>query len=214
MELVRASRTPRLMVIAALALLAAGCREEDHAPPGQLIDGTPTQASSVTFEDVYVPVVATVARRTNSARAPCFGRSAAGPTIERVGTQGSSVTVMSATAGTARACDAVRAAEWCGRAFGRVGPGRPLDPRLSLTCRDGNASTVAFAWVDTDSRAAYLVVEHEEHAEAYAVDPRMPTRITTTHVDLTASTARFSVSEHTKSGRRVATYTLEARVGG
>lgn len=203
-----------LLGIAALAVLAGGCREDDHPPPGYLVDGTPAQTSAVSFEDVDVPVLATVVRTASSARAPCFLRSAAEPTIERVGTQGSSVTAMSPATGTARACDAVRPPEWCGRAFGRVGSRGPVDPRLSLTCRSGDGSTVAFAWADAGSQAAYLVVEHDQHAEAYAVDPRMPTRITTTRVDLTASTARFDVSEHARSGRRIASYTLEARVGG
>jgi hypothetical protein len=43
------------VAIVALAVLAGGCREEDHPPPTHLIDGTLAHTSSVAFEGVAAP---------------------------------------------------------------------------------------------------------------------------------------------------------------
>jgi hypothetical protein len=103
---------------------------------------------------------------------------------------------------------------WCGRAFGRLVQGRLRDPRLSLACEDGDSDAVGYAWLQPDVEAAFVVVGHTGYSEAYRAAGAVPVRVRTDDVDVDSSTARFDVSEHTRGGRRLRAYELEAAVSG
>jgi hypothetical protein len=207
--------------------LVGGCRAGTPSAPSKLIDGSPARPPPVLLEGVEGPSVATVVRVTPAgAVAPtsyagsCIAAvgEAAGAVVERVGVSGRSVTFLGPGRRTAHACDAstVGAEEdtWCGHAFAQVDSGRRRDPRLSLTCRSGTGDPVGFAWIEPGVGTTYVVVQGSGYAEAYVAAADAPVRVTTDEVGFGSSRAAFSVSEHAKSGRRLRSYELEARVAG
>lgn len=210
-----ANRAPRVALTCAALVLLAGCEDDDRRPPPKLVNGASATITAVAFEDVDEPVVATTARVRPGARLPCGeGRGSMGRGVDRIGTIGSSITVLSAAHGTARACDATESGRWCGHAFARLQPGRQLDARLSATCVDRANAPVGFAWVRPSPSASYVVVAHPGYAEAYGVLGTTPVRVSTRDVDATRSTARFTVSEHDAAGVRLRAYVLQPRVAG
>lgn len=210
----------RFTVIVRLALALAGtsimaaCADDGPAPPKELVDGTPARVMTIELDGAREPVIATVARRRSPAAGTCAAEGRAGDVVERIGVTGSSITALSRAQLTAYACDSTKRAPTCGMAFARLREGHALDPRLSLTCRDADGATVAFAWIEPSPETAYLVVSHAAFAEAYPVLGRVPVRVWTEEVDLEASTARFEVSEHTRSGGLLRRYVLQPRVAG
>lgn len=153
-------------------------------------------------------------------RASCVSRAAQyGPVVERTGAAGASVTFVDPGHRGVYACDATnlrrsRAGRWCAHAFGRLSGARLRDPRLTITCRDGNGDLVGFAWVQPSDAAVYVVVQEPGHAEIYPASGRTPVRVTTTDVDLASSHATFAISEHARDGRRLRSYDLKAQVAG
>lgn len=203
-----------MLALAALAA-PAGCGDDGRGPPAELVDGSPAAIASMPFEGVDVPVVETRVRMRPVTSPSCGDGSNPGAMgVERVGTLGSSVTVLSPAPPTVRACDATLRGRVCGHAFARLSPGQQLDARLSLTCLDAAESPVGFAWVRPPPDASYVVVAHAGFAEAYPVLGAAPVRVSTDAVDLTTSTARFEVSEHDAGGRRLRAYVLQPRVAG
>lgn len=147
-------------------------------------------------------------------RPECRAARGADDVVERVGVSGSSVTAVSRIERTAHACDATEQGVTCGAGFARLRVGRALDPRLSLTCRDAEGAAVAFAWIEPSPGAAYVVVMREGYAEAYRVVGRLPVRVTSTDVDPNASSARFELSEHARSGALIRRYVIQPGVAG
>lgn len=210
-------RTAYLALATAALATAGGCvaGRDDRAPPAELIDGSSAAIATVSFEGVDGPVVETRVRVHPTVAVPCGdGRAPGVRSVQRVGTLGSSVTMLFAAPRIARACDATYTGRWCGHAFARLRPGTQLDARLSVTCVDTAGSPVGFAWVDALRDAFYVVVAHAGYAEAYEVHGAGPVRVSTRDVDLTRSAARFAVSEHDAAGRRLRSYVLEPRVAG
>lgn len=203
-----------LLVTVICISAVTACAGDDEAPPTRLVDGSPAQRSPIVFEGVDVPVVVTRARRTRAAAQCGLGGGDGGVAVERVGVSGTSVSTYSARSRTIRACDGTTPGAWCGQAFARLRKGRPLDPRLSLTCRDARGRPVGFAWLRPGSDARYVVVTHDSHAEAYAVIADVPVRVTTLDVDVATSSAPLEVSEHSADGRRLDAYRLVAQVAG
>jgi len=209
-----------------LVLVESGCAQSSSPPPSSLSDGTPVRPPPVALAGVDGPPVATRVRvfrastiRPGTAAAGCVGSAdrAEGVVVERVDVRGSSVTHAGRGRRTLHACEASgsgQKAGWCGRAFGELEGGRLRDPRVSLTCRTTDAESIAFAWIEPDRAAAYVTVAHQGHREVYPVAGEVPVRVSTADVDLTASTATFRVSEHTRDGGLLRNYTLEAAVSG
>jgi hypothetical protein len=194
--------------------VVAACSSGGRGPPSELIDGSPARVVQIEFEGVDVPVIETVAQARPDARLPCGDAlGSLGRGIERVGAMGSSVTILSAGR-TVLGCDGIHGGDWCGQAFGRLRPRRILDPRLSLTCSAADGSPIGFGWVEPYAGADYVVVTHDDHAEAYAVLGSLPVRVSTERVDVATSSARFEISEHTDSGRQLRAYVLQPQVAG
>jgi hypothetical protein len=200
--------------LVALAPLAVSCDAEPQ-PARRLVDGTPARLSSVVFEGVHTPVVATTRRVQRDARLECGVESGAGLAgVHRVGLVGRSLTVVASREQTVRACDRTGTAEWCGAAFARSRDGVELDAGLSITCRGDDGAAIGFSWVDPGEDAAYVVVAERGVAEAYEVVPGEVVRVTTTRVDVDSSSARIEVSEHTRRGRLLRSYAVEPQVAG
>jgi hypothetical protein len=216
-------------VVLGLVCLATGClHDSPPAPPTTLSDGSRARPPRVAFDDVDGPTVATRVRafRSNavdagSAVAKCLGWSgrSEGLVVERTDVRGTTVTYLGPGGRAVYACDrsgngSTTVEPWCGRAFGRLEDGRLRDPRLDLICRDENGEPLAFAWVQPSSAAAYVVVAHRVHNEAYPVVGRVPVRIAGDDVDIASSRATFAISEHAADGRQLRYYELEAAVSG
>ncbi len=208
----------RLALAVAVVAVVAACSHADRGPPpSELADGSAARVLGIGFEGVDVPVIATRARALTATRLPCGEEGKPGLVergVERVGVRGTSVTTVSPDGRTARGCDGTRVDDWCGQAFGRLHPERAVEPRLSLTCSGGGDATVGFAWVEPGPGAAYVVVTHDRYAEAYGVLDSVPVRVATEQVDVESSSARFEVTEHAESGRRLRRYVLQPRVAG
>lgn len=217
--------TRRVGALVGLGVLGAtlGCTGKAHPVPTTLVDGSPARSSPVLFEGIDEPTVLTKVRptttgteRPGSRAASCLATSGHGgetSVVERIGASGSSVTLLAASSGVVRGCDAVASA-WCGRAFGRIAAGRLRDPRLSLTCRDTSGAPVAFAWIQPVSAATYVVVDGPGYVEVYPTADGVPVRVTTLEASLVTSDATLKVSEHTKDGRRLRGYEFGAQVAG
>lgn len=219
MELVR-HVLARVLVGVMVAFLVA-CSDDVEPVPSELVDGSAARPPPVMLEDVGDSSISTRVTTGDSSRASLraaaclrsFGVLETAPIVERVGVHGTSVTYVDAGRRAARACDAAGTA-WCGRAFGRLVRGRLTDPRLSLSCTDPDGLPVAFAWVQPGSAARYVVVDQPGYAEVYGVMENAPVRVTSSDVDLAASSATFAIGEHARDGRRLRSYVLEARVAG
>ena len=227
MELLNVIEARRGLYVGVTLALVVGCTRGSTSAPSTLIDGSPVHPSPIAFEGVEGPLVATRvrlvpagARDGRSMRASCVSRAApAGPVVERTGVSGVSVTFFDPGHRGVHACDAInvgrpRVERWCAHAFGRLFGARLRDPRLTVTCRDAEGEPVGFAWVQPASAAAYVVVQQPGYAEIHAASGTTPVRVTTTDVDVASSRATLAVSEHTKNGRRLRSYDLEAQVAG
>lgn len=203
--------------IAALLLLVpltVACDGESRVPP-RLVDGTPAPISQVHFAGVDGPVIETSVRSVPPGlRTECGVDLPDAPPIRRVGVSGESVTSRSRRTRTIRACDRTHGATTCGVAYARLRGDVPLDPRLSLTCRNEEGEPVGFVWLVPGADAAFVVVEGEGFAEAYPTAGDFPIRVTTTSVDVESSSGRAIVSEHRRSGARLRGYVVDAQVSG
>lgn len=207
-------RLRRLAFVGAIVLCAAAvsaCRDEPGVPDA-LVDGAPATVSTVAFESVRVPVIATQVRSvSNDAPASCpDGRRA----IDRVGVAGASRTIPARAPRALRACDWTAPSGWCGVAFTRLRDGRPLDPRLSMTCRDAERRPVGFLWISPGPGTAFVVVAGDGYAEAYPAVRDAPVRVTTERIDSATSSATLTATEHAADGRLLRTRRIEAQVSG
>ena len=211
--------------IAALALTFTPTSCGGSASPPQLIDGTPTKPPAVALE-TSGPQIATKVRIVDSTAARrnrigrCLARASERPRpgtiVERTSVNGSTVTFRTASGLDVVACDGSSVGSWCGRSLGHLHDGRLLDPRLDLAgCSTADGDPLAFAWIDPGSRTRFVAIEQSGYAEVYEVAGLVPVRVTTTRdIDSDTSSARFDVSEHDATGRRLRSYTLDARVAG
>jgi hypothetical protein len=193
--------------------------------PAQLIDGMPTQPPAVALEASGTQIAtevrivdSTAARRSRIARCltGASERPAPGTIVERTGVNGSTVTFRTASGQDVVACDGTFRRSWCGRALGHLHDGHLLDPRLDLAgCSTAAGDPLAFAWIEPGSGTRFVAIEQSGYVEVYEVAGRLPVRVTTTRdIDSETSSARFVVSEHDATGRRLRSYTLDARVAG
>ena len=221
--------TNHVPVALGLVCLATGClHDSPPPPPARLSDGSPARPSRVALAGADGTTVTTRVRtvRSNaveagSTAARCLGssRRSEGPVVERTDVHGTSVTFLAPGRHAAYACEragngSTTVQSWCGRAFGRLEKGRLRDPRVDLTCRDGDGEPLAFAWVQPSLAAAYVVVAHHGYSEVYPVVAGVPVRIAGDDVDIASSRAAFAVSEHAANGRRLRDYELDAAVSG
>jgi hypothetical protein len=204
------ARAAALATVAAAVAGSASC-SDDAAPPTRLADGTPARAPAVRFEGVSEPVIATTLRRAVARRAGCGPPQRPHRVVERVGAVGTSVTLV--VGDQLYACDSTRSGRWCGHAFARRSS-RPLDPRLSLTCRDGGGDTVGFAWVAPGLGADFVLVRHEGYAEAYRAAQGAPIRVTASRVSSSTSSAGIDLTEHARDGRVLRAREIDAQVAG
>jgi hypothetical protein len=213
----------RLTIVGLTFMLAAGCSGGAAQAPASLVDGSAARPPPVAFADVDAPAVATRVRVIDARSVPEGSRAAEciasfrmrqpGMLVERVGVTGESITAVSDDGRAAYACDGVGGAA-CGRASGRLGSGHLRDPRLSLSCVSGDGRPVAFAWVEPDPDARYIVVGQSGYVEVYPTAGDVPVRVTANHVDLETSSATFSVSEHDRNGGVLRSFELGAQVAG
>ena len=216
------SRLAPLPLCLGVALaLQLGCTRDAAQAPAILVDGSPARPPPVTLEGVDAPQIATRVRVASAgSRAPCaLAKAARGPVVERLGVTGASVTFSALGRRGVHACDATdldgsRIERWCAHAFGRLVAGRLRDPRLSITCRNGDDEPVGFAWIQPGPATAYLAVRQQGYAEVYTASGATPARVTTSGVDLSTSRATFAISEHGRNGALLRSYELEARVSG
>jgi hypothetical protein len=211
------------VAVLALAVIPIGCGAS--VSPAQLIDGTPTQPPAVALETsgpqiaTEVRIVdSTAARRSRIARCLAGGseRPAPGTIVERTGVNGSTVTFRTASGHDVVACDGTLRRFWCGRALGHLHDGHLFDPRLDLAgCATAAGDPLAFAWIEPGSPTRFVAVQQSGYAEVYETARRLPVRVTTTRdIDSETSSVRFEVTEHDAAGRRLRSYTLDARVAG
>lgn len=213
----------QLTFIGLAIALAVGCSDRATQAPSSLVDGSAARPPPVALADVDVPTVATRVRVIDARSVPAgsraagciasFGTQQHDTLVERVGVSGESVTAVSGDGRTAYACDGVGGAA-CGRASGRLVSGRLRDPRLSLSCMSGDGRPVAFAWVEPDPGAAYIVVRQPGYAEVYPTTGDTPVRVTASHVDLETSSARFAASQHDRNGVVLRSYEMDVQVAG
>ena len=104
---------------------------------------------------------------------------------------------------------------WCGISSGRLNSGRLEDPRLDIICKTTEGTSVGFVWVQPNDDVRYIAVEQPGYTEAYEPAAGLPIRIATVSgVDVEASSATFTISEHDAEGRRIREYELVAFVAG
>lgn len=145
--------------------------------------------------------------------------------VERVGLRGASLTFVG-DGSSLYGCDAVpdpsTAAEpdrpydgiWCGAAAGRLDDGTLNDPRLDL-CTNTDGELTAFAWVEPQPDAKWVVVSDAGKREVYQVAESLPVRVTTTDgTQPESSRASFDIEEYAPDGSKLREYTLEAAVAG
>jgi hypothetical protein len=209
-----------------------GCDSQDDRP-GKLMDGSPAKPPAVELEGVSEPAIATRIRVRRAGRLPtdslansCMGAHGLatpsglqGSIIERVGVEGSSVTLASASG--LHACDESQGPreagrEWCGIAFGVLTHRRLDDPRLDVAdCHTASGHPMGFAWMSAGPRTRYVAVAQAGYAEVYEPAGGMPIRIaTTTGVVVDGSRATFRLSEHDTRGRLLRRYELDAVAAG
>lgn len=224
----------RLAALASLALAlatASACGDGEPAPRA-LVDGSRAPAPILELEDVGSPAYLTTVRVLESRAldaaedaAECvleeWGDRPVGPSVHRVGTQGESVTFLTASGHAAHSCDGAGRSHgggrrWCGHASGRLTHGSLRDPRLELVgCSAGAGQPVAFAWIEPAPRSRYVVIHERGFAEVYPTAAGLPVRVSTVAgVDIERSRAVFAVSEHGADGRVLRAYELTAYVSG
>jgi hypothetical protein len=217
---------PLRLVALVTAVALAGCGVDDSSP--QLVDGTRAEtlpAELADLDDAVMTRVTVVQAGEVSDLAACdlAPESELAEVVERVGLRGSSVTFVHGTA--LYGCNAIPGPPvldpddpgdgvWCSGAAGRLDADGLNDPRLSL-CQDADSNLTAFAWVEPDADAKWLVVSDAGTREVYEVAAGLPVRVTTTDdVELESSRASFEIEEYAADGAKLREYVLEAVVAG
>ena len=215
-----------LVLVCICAVATVACRGGSHAPT-RLLDGGVAAAPPVPLEGVRGHVVQTAVRvvpdvlhSRNPAVRACLLQGSpgdgGGSAVVRTGVTGRSVTFRTSGGRALIACDGTshgRKVRWCGRAYGRLQHGSLRDPRLDLAC-SRSGKPLAFAWIEADRRARYVVMRGRAYAEAYLVAGGLPVRVVTADVDPGRSTATLDVSEHASDGRRLRAFRVETEVAG
>jgi hypothetical protein len=145
--------------------------------------------------------------------------------IERIGLRGSSLTFArggSSLYGCDKIPDPFTAEDpdlplggiWCSSPNGHFdGAGALYDPRLGL-CPNTDGEYTAFAWVEPQLAAKWVVVSDAGAREVYAAAESLPVRVTTTENVDPAGSASFAIEEYAADGSKLREYTLHAQVAG
>jgi hypothetical protein len=144
--------------------------------------------------------------------------------VERTGLHGSSLTIESGS--LLFACDKIPdpitatdpdlplGGVWCSAPNGRVEDGQLNDPRLSI-CPNTENDITAFAWVEPQPDAKWVVVSDAGSREVYEVVESLPVRVTTTDgTTIEGASALFPIEEYAADGSKLREYTLRAQVAG
>ena len=78
---------------------------------------------------------------------------------------------------------------------GRIDDGALNDPRLDL-CTNTDSEITAFAWVEPQPDAKWVVVSDAGNREVYEVAESLPVRVTTTEDIIRKGRASFDVEEY------------------
>jgi len=143
----------------------------------------------------------------------------AGLAVERVGTNGLTITFRERGGRRILGCDSAparsgRRSSWCGLADGELRGGRLVDPRLGIGCRSREGRPLGFAWIEPGASARYVAVERRGYVEVYPAAEGLPARVVTEEVEPDEARAAFRVAELDRRGRLLRRYTLEAVVAG
>ncbi len=197
-----------------------------------MLDGSSGQAPSVELEGIDDTVVLTSAAVLpvasiipQSAAGTCLRErhsslEAAGSAVARIGVSSESVTFRQAPGVAIFGCSNTAGEReenrrWCGISSGRLNSGRLDDPRLDIICKTTEGTSVGFVWVQPNDDVRYIAVEQPGYTEVYEAAAGLPIRIATVSgVDVEASSATFTISEHDAEGRRIREYELVAFVAG
>jgi hypothetical protein len=142
--------------------------------------------------------------------------------VERVTTDGRTLTFASADRRTLIACDGAprareRSGTWCGGGVGRweVG-GHVNDSRLDMAnCLSRDGKDVAYAFVEPAPRARWLVVDHDQFREIYDASDPYPVRISTTDgIDTDTSSLKVRVRSYDAEGKELSDEKLHPVVAG
>jgi hypothetical protein len=209
---------------------AAGCGGgHENSVPTSLLDGSQARAPAIALPGLDGRVILTTARtgrvaaassrsRAGSCVANDWGTPPAGALVERIGTDGESVTFVNASRRDVLGCDGggpkADGSRWCGVSAGRLYAGRLRDPRLDLGCSSSHGEPLGFVWVQPAAGTRYVVVQQQGYAEVYEVAGGLPVRIATRDVDTDALRASFAVSEYTRGGKLLREYGVTASPAG
>ena len=101
---------------------------------------------------------------------------------------------------------------WCASPNGRIDDGGLNDPRLDL-CTNTDSELTAFAWVEPQPDAKWVVVSDAGTREVYEVAESLPVRVTTTDgTQPESSRASFDIEEYAADGSKLPG--VHARSGG
>jgi hypothetical protein len=192
-----------LLVAALVGTLAAGCT------------GHRRQSTRVTRVSVLrATALDRIGRSCLASFRPEFRLAAATVVVRRVWSAGESLTFTDQGRRTLLGCDRTRGSRgWCGRAAGRLEPAIE-DARLDIACRLPDGGPIGFGWIYPAEGVRRVGIRGREATELWPVAGALPVRVTTTTVDLAASSATFRVVELDADGKEVRGYRVRAAVAG
>jgi hypothetical protein len=211
-------------------LALAGCGGDDSSP--QLVDGSTASELPAELDGLDDAVLTRTgvfaASGIDQEKFAACGLLPGGVdtvVVERAGLHGSSLT-FSGSASNLYACDKIAdpinvedpdnpgGGIWCGGAAGRLEGDMLNDPRLDI-CTNIDGELTAFAWVEPQPDARWVVVSDAGTREVYEMAESLPVRVTTTDgTRPESSRASFAVEEYGADGTKLREYTLEAAVAG
>ncbi len=216
-------------MVALIAVLAlAGCGGDDSSP--QLVDGSkaaelPSELSGLDGAVLTRTLVMKESDLDDEYDACDVLRDSGDRTVvERTGAHGSSLTIESGyllfgcdkipDPATAEDPDLPYGGIWCASPNGSRKGGTLNDPRLSI-CPNIENDITAFAWVEPQPDAKWVVVSDAGSREVYEVVESLPVRVTTTDgTTIEGASALFPIEEYGADGTKLRGYTFRAQVAG
>jgi hypothetical protein len=206
----------------------AGCGGDDSSP--QLVDGSEAAELPAELAGLDDAVMTRTAVKRESDLDDEYDAcdvprdSGDRTVVERTGVHGSSLTIESGyllfgcdkipDPATAEDPDLPYGGVWCSSPNGRVEDGQLNDPRLSI-CPNAENDITAFAWLEPQQDARWVVVSDAGNREVYEVGESLPVRVTTTDgTTLEGASALFPIEEYGADGTKLREYTLRAQVAG